>query len=91
MPVFHRQYLGDTARDSLVVGRVLLTMADMEVGAAPSIGTPSGIAIFADMVGNVDPAYPYELILQGWAASPSGQPQLALKPLGDQQADMTIP
>lgn len=90
MPVFQRQYLGDTLRDSLVVGRILLSMANMEVGAAPSIGTPTGIAIFADMVGNVHPASPYELILQGWAASPSGQPQLALKGIGDQQADMTI-
>lgn len=90
MPVFHRQYLGDAARDSLAVGRVLLTMANSDVGSAPSEGSPSGIAIFADMAGNVYPAHSEELLLQGWAASPAGRPQLAIRVRPDEQVDTVI-
>jgi hypothetical protein len=90
MPVFHWQYLADTARDSLTVARILLTMANMQIGAIPSQGSPSGIIIFADTVGGVYPAHPTQLILRGWVASPSGKPELALKVLHGEQAEMTI-
>ena len=90
MPVFRWQYLADTARDSLTVALIFLTMADMQIGVVPSEGSPSGIAIFDDMVGGVYPADPTQLILQGWVASPSGEPQLALKAPHGGQAEMTI-
>jgi len=90
MPVFHWQYLLDAARDSVTVAHVLLTMADMQIGTMPSIGSPSGIANFADAVGGVYPAHPTQLILQGWVASPSGEPQLTLKSQNGEQAEMTL-
>lgn len=90
MPVFHWHYLAETARDSLAVARVLLSMGDTQIGVAPSVGPSSGIAKFADMVGGVSPAHPTRLILQGWVAAPSGEPQLSLKAPDSGEAEMTI-
>jgi hypothetical protein len=87
MPVFHWRYVGDTFRDTWVVGRVLLTMANSQVGSAPSVGVPSGIAVFADMVGSVYPPHSDEMTLQGWAASPAGKPQLSIRDGSEQQVD----
>jgi hypothetical protein len=57
MPVFRRQYIGDTLRDLPAVGRTIFTMGDAKVGPAPSIGTEPELALFQDLVGDIYPAH----------------------------------
>jgi hypothetical protein len=90
MPVFRWQYVGDTARESVQIGRIMLTMADQEIGSAPSIGPRSAIVLFSDIVGDVYPSHGPEQILQGWAASPAGRPTVSIRNRVDEQADTSI-
>lgn len=90
MPVFDWQYLIETARSSKAIGRLMLTIGRQEIGSDPSVGSQSGIAVFADMVGGVNPAHTTEQVFRGWAASPSGRPHVTIRDRADEQVDTTI-
>ncbi len=90
MPVFYWRYVADTARDLPLIGGVIFTMGNQEIGSAPSEGPPSELAVFQDMVGDLYPAHGAEGVLQGWVASPSGKPEVTLLNRAKDQVDTAI-
>lgn len=53
VPIFHREYLAQTMRAMVELGRIVLSMGNQEIGSQPSIGTQSDVTMFADMVGSL--------------------------------------
>ncbi|MEO9189381.1 MAG: hypothetical protein ABI224_05150, partial [Acetobacteraceae bacterium] len=89
MPVFHWRYLGDALRDAPPIGRLMLTAAGSHVATASSVGPAPGLAILADVAGNIDAPRQTGYVLSGWAASPSGAPALAIRSRTDTPLDVT--
>lgn len=90
MPVFRWGYVWDALRDLPTIGRIMLTMGNQEIGSNPSTGPQSGLAVFSDMVGDLYPAHGAEQMLQGWAASPNGKPEVLLHDRATGQVDTTV-
>jgi hypothetical protein len=79
-PPFRWEYLPETATAARPVARLTLKMNDGRIGSAASVGSAEEIAVFADMVGDVNTSSSRaeSHSIRGWVAATSAQPAIGL-------------
>jgi len=78
LPPFRWEYVEETVKSSGAVAKQVFTLGGWHVGSAPSVGSPEGIAFFADMVGAVSPPADVIRSVRGWATAIGMPPNIQL-------------